>query len=118
MSKVDLARLDGPHMGVGADICAAPAAEDTRPVGCQFRVDFRHDVVATLKQNESDLGPIHLSVKGRNAVNECSQLAEQLDPNQPAANDREREQMSLALWVRLHVGALKALDQVVSEKQG
>ena len=57
-------------------------------------------------------------VEGRDAVHEGGQLAEQLHPDQPAADDHEREELRFASRVGFHVGALEPLDDVVAEQQG
>ena len=116
--RVDLARLDGLHAGVGPDVGPAPLAEHPGPVVRQLRVDFRHDAVARLEQDETNLVAIHVLVKGRDPVRESGQLAEQLHADQPAADDHEREQSAFALGVGLHVGALETLDDVVAEQEG
>ena len=56
--------------------------------------------------------------KGRDPIREGGQLAEQLHPNQPAADDHEGELPALARGIRLDVGALEPLDDVVAEQQG
>src|SRR5262249_44235735 len=48
---------------------------------------------------------------------ECGQLAEQLNTDQPAADDDEGELAALAFGVPLDVGALETLDDVVAEQQ-
>ena len=88
------------------------------PVIRQLRVDLRHDAVAPLEQDEADLVAAHVLVKRRDPVHERGQLAEQLHPDQPAADDHEREQSAFALGVRLHVGPLEPLDDVVAEQEG
>jgi hypothetical protein len=52
------------------------------------------------------------------AVHEGGQFAEQFYPNQPAADDHEREELRLALRVGFHVGALEPFDDVVAQQQG
>jgi hypothetical protein len=115
--KVNLARLNGPHGCVGSDVGAAPLVEHPGAVVRQLRVDFRHDAVAGLEQNEADLVAVHVLVKGRYSIHESGQLAEQLHPDQPAANDYERKHSALDLRVGFHVGALEALDDMVAEQQ-
>ncbi len=116
--QVNLARLNGPHQGVGPDVRPAPLAEHPGAVIRQIRVDFRHDAVGALEQKETDLFAVHVFVKGRDPVHEGGQLPEQLYPDQPAANDREREQSAFAPGVDFHVGPLETLDDVVAEQEG
>ena len=115
---MNLARLDGPHQGVGPDVGPAPLAEHPDAVIRQRRVDFRHDAVAGLEQEEADLVAVHVLVKGRDPIHEGGQLAEQLHPDQAAADDREREQSAFLPGVGFHVGSLEALDDVVAEQEG
>ncbi len=116
--QVDLARLDGPHNGVGPEYRATPLAEHPGPVIGECRVDFRHDVIGALEQKKLDIVAVDVFVKWRDPVHECRQFAEQLDADQSPADDCESEQAAFALRVGLHIGALETLDHVVAEHQG
>ena len=69
------------------------------------------------EQDEPDLVPVNVFVQRRDFVRECRQLAEQLHPNQPPADDHECEMPTLTIRVRLDVGALEPFDDVVAEQE-
>jgi hypothetical protein len=71
-----------------------------------------------VKQEEPDLVAVDVLVQRRDPVRERGQFAEQLHADQPAADYHEGELPALALGVRLDVGALEALDDVVAEQEG
>ena len=114
---MDFARLDGPHNGVGPDIGPPPRAEHPGSIIRECGVDFRHDAVAALEQEEPDLVAVQVFVQRRYPVDKGGQLAEQLHPDQSAADDREREHLAFAPRVGLHVGALETFDHVVAEQE-
>src|SRR5262249_36788720 len=47
--KMDLARLDGPHTGVGPDLRPTSLAQYPGSISREFRVHFRHDAVSALE---------------------------------------------------------------------
>src|SRR6516162_11485890 len=98
---------------MGADIRSAPPGEHPGPVVREFRIDLRHEAIAPLQHDEPDLVTIHMLVKSCDAVGKSSQLTEQLDPDQPAADDHEGELPAFTFRIDFHVGTLEALDDVV-----
>src|SRR5262249_9043925 len=97
------------------DVGPSPPVEDLGPVSGKLRIDFGHEALAPLEQDEPDFVAIDVLVHGSDPVRERGQLAEQFHTDQPAADDREGELSTLAVGVRLDVGALEPLNDMVAE---
>ena len=94
-----------------ADLVEVPGdvadEQDLAPVG-EPRVDdlAAGRVAGGLEQHEPDLAAVHVPVERRDPVHEGGHLAEQLRPDQPAADDHERQELRFSPRVGFDVGAL------------
>ena len=116
--EVNLAGFDRPHPSVGSQFNSGPLCEHSDAIRSQRRIDFRHDPIAGLEQDEADLAAIHIPIEMPDTIDERGQLAEQLHPDQSAADDYKGEKLRFPLQIGLHVGPLEPLDDVVAEQQG
>ena len=74
--QVDRARLYGPHRGVNPEFRPSPPTQNTGSIIRQLCVDFRHDAVTRLEEDEPDLVTAHMSVKWSDLVHQRGQFAE------------------------------------------
>src|SRR5262249_16072556 len=81
-------------------------------------INFRHQALAPLDQDEPKFVATDVVVQGSDPVRKRGQLAEKFHTDQPAADDHKGELSALAVAVRLDVGALEPLDNMVAEYHG
>ncbi len=78
-----------------------------------FRLDFRHNSRATLKQHEADLVPRNVAVVRQNAFDKRRHFPQKFDADQSPADNHERKLFALPPRRFLNVRAFEPLDNVV-----
>src|SRR6185312_9901295 len=110
------ARLDHLHGRRRLELRAAPAQYLLRVPGDE-RHRLRQQAIAGLEELKAQLVSTDARIVSELVVNECRELAEQLDPDEAAADDDNRQQLPAPLRAGLHVRALQALDDMVPQHE-
>ena len=98
------------------DIGAAPL-EHAHRHGRQRLVDLRQDASARLEQPEAHLLTTDARIEAQHVIGKRGQLAQQLDADEAAADDDDRQTAPARRRVGRRIGAFELFDQVIPQHE-